>query len=950
MSWASLEVSEHQSIGDFPIASKSSPAAIYYDDSDSETVATVSGLLSADIKMVTGKKPKIKTGSISDKYAIVVGTIGHNKIIDQLIASSALDISQIENGTEQYAVETITRPFGNVEMLLVIAGTDRRGCAYGVFSLSEAIGVPALYWWADAPVAHHKSLYLKPIAFQSKKPSVRYRGIFINDEGWGITPWARNGLDADINDIGPVTYEKVCELILRMKGNMLAPAMHPSSGAFNKYPENARVADKYGIIMTSSHCEPLLFNNVTEWNRETMGEWNYVTNRDGILNVLENRVMTNGGYENIYTIAMRGIHDSGIVGVSKDDEVALVESVITDQRSLLSKHIQAPITEIPQIFVPYKEVLDTYENGLKVPDDITIVWPDDNYGYIKRLNTNAERQRAGGSGVYYHISYLGEPHDYLWLNTTPPALMWEEMHKAYRNGAKQYWLLNVGDIKPGELGMATFLDMAWNIDDYDYESINAYQPRLLASFFGNQHYDEIKCILDEYYKLGFQHKPEAMGWGWEWNSRRAREKIVDTDFSVTNYDEIESRLQSYRNIADKAEVLMRRLPGHLYAPFFELVYYPVKGASLMNHKMLYAQLSRWHAAKKNAVANRYARLSAECHDSIANITAQYNSLLDGKWAHMMTQAPGWVATYQNMPPVGSCDTPDDGIINIEVPCQDFSGLNIMPSAYPWTESDMWIDIFNSGKKAQAWSINTDAAWLSFSKNDGLLDIHDRILVTVDWDKAPKGKAMAEIVLCSPTQNESIYLPINNLSLNDHSDMLDAYVEQNGCVAISAANPSRVISTDGIEIKAIDGLGYDGQSIMLGETGVAKPQVHDLDNACRAEYDFYTFGCGSVTVYTYALPTFPTTKSDGTRFGVMIDDGDVKYISNDAKEYSGEWRDNVARNASIKSVTLNVNKPGRHTLKLICRDPGMIVQKIVIDLGGMKRSYLGPSPMRLSSAL
>lgn len=945
---AYYNVTEAESPERFPILGNSKSAVVYYDNGDFESVKTVAGLLSDDVKRVTGKSLKLKEGKVSGKYAIIIGTIGHNAVIDNLIAQGRLDISGIKGGTEQYTAATIDKPADNVDKALVIAGTDRRGTAYGVFDLSEAIGVPALYWWADAPVKKHKSLYISPVAFQSKRPSVKYRGIFINDEGWGITPWAKNGLDADINDIGPKTYAKVCELILRMKGNMLAPAMHPSSAAFNKYPENAKVADRYGIIMTSSHCEPLLFNNVTEWNKETMGDWNYVTNRRGILDVLDNRVKTNSPFENIYTIAMRGIHDSGIVGVSKENEVALVESVIDDQRGLLTKYIDAPIESIPQIFVPYKEVLDTYERGLRLPDDIILVWPDDNYGYIKRLNDKNERNRRGGSGVYYHISYLGEPHDYLWLNTTPPALMWEEMSKAYENGAKDYWLLNVGDIKPGELGMATFLDMAWNMDRFNSSSINDHQPELLASFFGDKYLKDIKYILDRYYQLGFQHKPEAMGWGWEWNSKRATEKVVDTDFSVTNYNEIESRLESYDEIASIAESILNSLPKELHAPFFELVYYPVKGAGLMNKKMLTAQLSRWHAAKGNAIANHYADMAKACHDSIAAITDEYNSMLGGKWNKMMAQAPGWVATYQNMPPVRTIEVPLTGKLQIAVPGQDHIGANVLPYASPLVEQDAYIDLFNTGKTPISWTITASATWLTPSSEKGTADMHQRIRLDIDWDKVPAGMHTAEIAFMTTSgQKESVFVPVYKPENITKSNLKGLYVEHNGCVSMNAASPSRIFDNDDVKISVLEGLGYDGNCLQLGNANGRHPSTYDLTAACRAEYDFYTFGSGSVTVYAYALPVFPLTSADRTRFGLMIDDGDVKYISNDAKEYSGEWRDNVARNASVKSVTLNVDKPGKHTLKLICADPGMVIQKLVIDMGGMKRSYLGaPSTLVL----
>ena len=938
---AYYKVYEKESPELFPIVDNGKAAVIYYDNGDHESVRTVARLLSDDVRRVTGKSVKLKEGKPSSRYAIIIGTIGRNSTIDRLIVDGLLDISEVRDGWEQYSVKTIDNPLNGIDKALVIAGSDRRGTAYGVFDLSEAIGVPALYWWADAPVEKHKALYLSPVSFQSKRPSVKYRGIFINDEGWGITPWAKNGLDADINDIGPKTYAKVCELILRMKGNMLAPAMHPSSAAFNKYPENAKVADKYGIIMTSSHCEPLLFNNVTEWDNKTMGEWNYATNRQGILDVLDNRVKTNSPYENIYTIAMRGIHDSGIVGVSKENEVALVESVIDDQRGLLTKYIDAPIESIPQIFVPYKEVLDTYERGLRLPDDIILVWPDDNYGYIKRLNNKNEQKRKGGSGVYYHISYLGEPHDYLWLNTTPPALMWEEMQKAYENGARDYWLLNVGDIKPGELGMATFLAMAWDMDRFNSSSVNNHQPELLASFFGGRHLNDIRYILDRYYQLGFQHKPEAMGWGWEWNSKRSQEKVADTEFSITNYNEVESRLKSYAEIANKAEAILNSLPQNLYAPFFELVYYPVKGASLMNHKMLAAQLNRWHAGKGNAIANHYADMTKAYHDSIDIITARYNSLLDGKWDKMMALAPGWVATYQNLPPLHTVDLPDNGRLNISVTGQESMGPNVLPYASPLVDNEMYIDLYNTGKNSIDWTVTSSEPWIKLSAYKGTVGTDSRISIEVDWNTAPHGLNTAELSLTgSNGQTDKIYVPAYNPEGLTKEFLKGTFIEHNGCVSMPASLPTRTIDHPDVKIKVLEGLGYEGDCLQLGNANGTHPATHDLTTACRAEYDFYTFGSGSVTVYAYALPVFPLTSADRTRFGLMIDDGDVKYISNDAKEYSGEWRDNVARNASVKAVTLNVDKPGKHTLKLICADPGMVVQKLVIDMGGMKRSYLG----------
>ena len=316
-------------------------------------------------------------------------------------------------------------PFEGVDKALVIAGSDKRGTAYGITTVCKAIGVSPWHFWSDVPVKKQSQLYLQKTNYISKSPSVKYRGIFINDEDWGLHPWAGKNMDKTVGDIGPNTYEKVFELMLRLKANMVAPAMHECTKAFYTVAGNMETADKYGIMMTTSHCEPLMYNNASEWDEKVHGEWDYRTNRSEIDKVLDERVAQAGKKENIYTIALRGKHDSGMKG-SMEEKFQLLGSAIESQRGILKKHIDKPIEEIPQIFVPYKEVLDIYEKGLKVPEDITIVWPDDNYGYIKKLSNADERKREGGSGVYYHISYLGWPNDYLWLNTTSPALMYAE--------------------------------------------------------------------------------------------------------------------------------------------------------------------------------------------------------------------------------------------------------------------------------------------------------------------------------------------------------------------------------------------------------------------------------------------------------------------------------------------------------------------------------------------
>ena len=879
---------------------------------------------------------------------VIIGTVGQNRTIDRFISEGKLNVSPIRNGWEQYIIQTLDNPDKDISKALVIAGCDRRGTAYGVFALSEVMGVDPLYWWADVPVKQKNALYVRITRHVSKAPSVKYRGIFINDEGWGIQPWATNTFDKEVGNMGPKTYAKVCELILRMKGNMMAPAMHPRTTAFHLIPGNREVADKYGIVMTSAHCEPLLYNNTTEWDNKINGEWNYLTNKKGILKVLDKRTSQTAPFENAYVIAMRGIHDAGLIGVPEDRKAEITEAALQDQRNILSKHIGKPAEEIQQVFVPYKEVLDIYEKGMKLPDDVTIVWPDDNFGYIKKLSDTKEQKRSGASGVYYHISYLGEPHDYLWLNTTPPALIYEEMKKAYDTGANRYWLLNVGDIKPGELGMKFFLDLAWDIDLFNYDNAYKFDADYLSSIFGNKYKDDLQDIMSTYYQLGFQRKPEAMGWGVEWNSSDSRERIVNTDFSFINYNEAENRMAEYDRIANKSEKILEELPDKYKAAFYELVFYPVKGATLMNKKMLTAQQNRWYALQGRASTELYANKTQSYHDSIDSYTVHYNQMLNGKWSHMMSLAPGWVATYQNMPPVNTTAISSGANMQIFIPGKDsdygVTSLNVLPCLNPYTKQKSFIELYNRGNKAFQWKASAKQEWINLDKISGKTLLQDRIILSVDWTKVPHGANITgEIAITYGQKTETVYLPIFNPVSPSVNELKGMYVEDNGCVSINPGLYHRKQENKNITIHTIKGLGYENECIQLGEAVKPSQNTWKLTETPKVEYDFYTFSAGTVTIYTYALPLFPINTQRDTRYGVMIDDGVAHWVSTAAKEYSGQWKQNVVRNNAIGIVNLNIEKPGKHTLKLLCADPGMVIQKVIIDFGGMKRSYLGPRP-------
>ncbi len=618
-----------------------SGAVIVTDPQDARVVSLSASLLREDIKAVTGGETPSEGGK-----RLIIGTVGHSAPVDSLISAHRLDVSGILGGWEQYVVEAVDRN------TLVVAGCDRRGTAYGVFALSEQIGVNPFYWWADVPVEKTGNAVVDGRRFVSARPSVKYRGIFINDEDWCLKPWASNNFEKELGDIGPRTYGKVCELILRLGGNMLAPAMHSCTGAFYSYPENKEVADDWGILITTSHCEPMLFNNAakSEWDSEVDGQWNYRTNKETIYNKFDRRLAEAGMYENIYTIGMRGIHDYRLEGdYPIAERAAILEEVIADQREILQRHTGKEPETVPQIFVPYKETMDIYEYGVKIPEDVTLVWPDDNYGYLKRVSNAAERKRSGASGVYYHAAYLGSPHDNTWISTTAPVLMYEELKKAWDNGATRYWLLNVGDIKPTELAMKTFFDLAMNIDAYDIRSINRHQSDFLASIYGQEYRSEFQHLLDEYYRLAWSRKPEFMGW------ERQQTYIdhpvrSDTDFSFCNYSEAQWRLSDYRDLSDKADSLLRCLPEEYRPSFFEFIGYPAKGACQMNRKFLLAQLNHEKFAAGEFAQAEWAGLEAKAaYDSIEALNAIYNTMLGGKWAGMMQLAVRYNTAFYEMP-------------------------------------------------------------------------------------------------------------------------------------------------------------------------------------------------------------------------------------------------------------------------------------------------------------
>lgn len=614
--------SQNKKSVDFSIADKNQATTIYVDKNTDALILWAVNDLADDIKEITGKRPEIIPTNSFSKNGIYIGEASSS------LFQSQKNRKELANQWEKFSIQ---KENDN----LVVIGSDVRGTVYAIFEIAERLGISPWKWWADVhPIKTEKVALQLPRKGIISAPSVQYRGIFLNDEDWALQPWAAKTFEPETGDIGPKTYEKIFQLLLRLKANTIWPAMHPSTKGFFTLPGNKEMAQKYHIVIGSSHAEPMLRNNVDEWKPKVYGDYNYFTNKVQVDKYWQDRLdeVKSSQNETIMTLGMRGVHDSKMEG-AKDlkESIDMVEKIILNQREMLSNTFKKPLTAIPQAFVPYKEVLELYDNGLKVPDDITLVWPDDNYGYIRRLSNEEEQKRAGGSGVYYHISYWGRPHDYLWLSTTQPGLIWYEMNKAYENGAKKMWIVNVGDIKPAEYDTELFLDLAWNINSIKSDGLKQYSKEWAAREFSPKISAEISVIFEEYYRLAFLRKPEYMGW----SQTEPTTPIKLSDFST---EEIWNRIKAYNFLSEKVDSLSFSIPEERKDAWFQLVVYPVKGAAYMNFKFLY-----WNLASTTSDVNqnkKYNSLSAEAYQKIKELTDFYNTKLsNGKWNQMMSMQP-----------------------------------------------------------------------------------------------------------------------------------------------------------------------------------------------------------------------------------------------------------------------------------------------------------------------
>jgi hypothetical protein len=632
--------------GSFAIAEAKTASALHVDTNDCAGVVRAVGDLQADLERVTGCTAPIvhETGTLGSR-AIIIGTIGKSRLIDRLIREGKIDPAPIAGKWESFFLQVVPAPLPGVDSALVIAGSDKRGTIYGIYDLSEQIGVSPWYWWGDVPVRRQDAIYVKPGKFVQGPPAVKYRGIFLNDEDPDLTGWANENFGGYNHRF----YEKIFELLLRLKANYLWPAMW--NACFNEDdPLNPKLADEYGIVMGTSHVEPMLRAD-KEWGRAgyTPLQWNYATNPQELRAFWDEGITRNDHYESIVTVAMRGKIDTPMASTGgMAANMALLEKIVAAQRRIIADRANPDVTKVPQLWALYKEVQGYYEAGMRVPDDITLIWCDDNWGNIRRLPTAAERNRSGGAGVYYHFDYVGGPRNYKWIDTNPISKVWEQMTLAYDHGADRIWIVNVGHLKHVEFPTEFFLNLAWNPRRWNNDGLMEYTRLWAAREFGPAHADEIADLISRYSKYNGRIKPELLG--------------PDT-FSLVDYDEADKVLADYAAVVAGARKIQDQLPDDARDTFFEFVVDPAKAYSIV--AKLYITVGRNHlyAAQGRAGTNELADQAQALFKADQELSDYYNrTLAGGKWGHMMDQThigyTFWQQPKKNiMPKVVRIDVP-----------------------------------------------------------------------------------------------------------------------------------------------------------------------------------------------------------------------------------------------------------------------------------------------------
>jgi hypothetical protein len=873
---------------------------------DQATMKLAAGMLARDLTLLAGGSATRTTSLDSCKSVCVVIGRRDSPLVSRVAEEEGIDLPKLEWETyERIVFESRRRPGMRI---LLLAGADLRGTVYGVVDLTRELGVSAWEWWADVKPARREHIEVSAARVHSATPHVQYRGIFLNDEDWGLQPWAAKRDPS--KDIGPATYARIFELMWRLKANTIWPAMHESTKPFYQIKGNAETARDYAIVVGTSHAEPMMRNNVREWDHGKRGPFNFFANRASLIRYWDERVNEVKGFENIYSVGIRGVHDSAMEGARTVDEARQgVSEAIAVQRELLGKATGKPVQQVPQALTLYKEVLDIYKAGLQVPQDIALIWPDDNYGYLHQLSTPEEARRPGGAGIYYHISYWGRPHDYLWLGTTHPALIQDQLERATATAARKIWIVNVGDIKPAEYLTQYFLDQA-----FDRKALERPWREHLKEWMGKQfgpgHASEIASIMEEYYALAWERRPEFMGF----SQTEPTTPVRQTDYLRSGGNEAEERLERYTALAARADALAPKLAPSLADAYFQLVQYPVRSSANLNIRILGLDLAAQNAREGRPSANYQTMRAKAAQDAIAADTARYNALGNGKWQGMMDAAPRRLPVFETpVFPSYPERSPRQGC-SLAYPFP-FSAEAAQLTFVAGRPDSHTITLIGDGKRALDWQ--TSAAGLSLSQSSGQLDARNGF------------EQRIEVRYGGGTQAPSLSLRCGGKTLQakiklqpDPAPGLP--VERERIVTIPAS-----LAAPAAEWAVVPGLGSLGASL---RSSFAASSFGTLS------YEFATVSQGRAHLKVVAVPVHPLTSKDKLRVAVSVDNAPFQEIDFTTYGRSDEWKSNVLANAAVRTLSLDNLAAGRHLLKIRALDPGVVLDRLELSFDGAPSRY------------
>ena len=942
--------------GLFPIVDKGVASDLCIDPNDWAGVRRAAGDLQTDIANVSRVRAKVE-GALPHRAEalVIIGTAGRSALIDDLIRAGRLDVAAIRGRWESWITQTIDHPFPGVGQALVIAGSDKRGTIYGIYELSQEMGVSPWYWWADVPAKRHAELFHLSGCRIHGPPVVKYRGIFLNDEAPDLTNWVRAKFGMAAESVNPPVppgvanynrefYGRIFEVILRLRGNYLWPAMW--NNAFNEDdPENAKLADDYGIVMGTSHQEPML-RAQKEWDRrylKSVGPWNYARSPQLLDDFWRAGIRRNKGLESIVTLGLRGANDTEMAPGGPPANRALLERIVEAQRRILGEEVNPDLRLVPQLWCLYKEVQDYYDAGMRVPDDVTLLWADDNWGNLRRLPTETERRRGGGAGIYYHFDYHGGPRSYQWINTNPIPKIWEQMSLAAKAGADRIWIVNVGHFKGYELPTEFFLNMAWDPGRWTGQNLDEFTQGWATREFGaNQAagISQIEARLTKY------------------NGRRKPEMLSPETYSMVNYHEAQRVVAEFDQLASEAAILGKVLPHGEEAAYCELVRFPVEASALLNRLYFAAARNALFAAQGRASANEEAGAAQSSFQAFEGMRKAFDAAEGGRWAHFMDQP---VLGYE-----GWRDPPADSLQAIKLttvaPAAAASfGVAVEGSRSAWpgtpesaalpvfddlNRQSQYIEVFNRGQRPVTFQATASDPWIVLSDTGGAIDRDLRLGVTIDWARAPAGEADGTVAISGAGRAATV--TIRTLRLHEKLPKdFHGFVEAQGCVSIDAAHYSRKIDCDPCRWNLIRDYGRTLSGMRAETEGpLDAPAAKFGTTSPRLEYRIYLSAAGAASVTAITAPTLKYVPDRGLRYAISWDDQapesvDLVPAGYKAQNGNSSWETSVGDNAHLISSIHTFSTDGAHTLKIWMVDPGVVLEKLVVDLGGVKPSYLGP---------